>query len=248
VDVLTLSATPIPRTLYLSLVGARECSLIATPPENRHPVDTRVVEADDGALRRWILKELHRGGQVFLVHNRVRSIFQVARRVSHLVPEARVGVAHGQMAEAELEAVMVAFMDGRLDVLVTTTIVESGIDIPNANTLIVQDADAFGLADLYQLRGRVGRFDRKAYAYLMLPKHAAPNAEARTRLQAMTEHTALGSGFKIAMEDLKLRGAGNLLGVEQSGHVTAVGFDLYCRLLREAVARIRDGESPGSRS
>ncbi len=248
IDVLTLSATPIPRTLYLSLVGARECSLITTPPENRHPVDTQVIEEDDGSIRRWIAKELDRNGQVYVVHNRVRSIFQVAQRLSRLIPEARIGVAHGQMAEVELEQVMVAFMEGRIDVLVTTTIIESGIDIPNANTLIVRDADAFGLADLYQLRGRVGRFDRKAYAYLVLSKDTVPTAEARARLQAMTEHTALGSGFKIAMEDLKLRGAGNLLGMEQSGHVSAVGFDFYCRLLREAVRRIRDGESPGSRS
>ena len=155
------------------------------------------------------------------------------------MPEARVGVAHGQMAEHELEEVMVAFIEGRVDVLVTTTIIESGIDIPNANTLIVRYAEAFGLADLYQLRGRVGRFDRKAYAYLVVSRQAVLTAEARRRLEAMTEHTALGSGFKIAMEDLKIRGAGNLLGLEQSGHITAVGFDLYCRLLREAVGRIR---------
>ena len=238
-DVLTLSATPIPRTLYLALVGARDFSLIATPPENRHPVETQVVEGEDGSLRRWILKELNRKGQVYVVHNRVHNIHQAARKLSDLVPEARIGVAHGQMAEDELEQVMVAFIEGGLDVLVTTTIIESGIDIPNANTLIVKSAETFGLADLYQLRGRVGRFDRKAYAYLVVSKRAVLTAEARTRLGTMTEHTALGSGFKIAMEDLKIRGAGNLLGVEQSGHISAVGFDLYCRLLREAVARIR---------
>jgi transcription-repair coupling factor (superfamily II helicase) len=240
IDVLTLSATPIPRTLYLALVGAREFSLIATPPENRHPVETQVVEEDEASVRRWIAKELDRKGQVYVVHNRVHSIASVAQRLSRLIPKARVGVAHGQMAEQELEQVMVAFIEGRIDVLVTTTIIESGIDIPNANTLIVRDADAFGLADLYQLRGRVGRFDRKAYAYLVLSRNVVPTAEARTRLEAMAEHTALGSGFKIAMEDLKLRGAGNLLGMEQSGHVSAVGFDLYCRLLREAIARIRE--------
>jgi transcription-repair coupling factor (superfamily II helicase) len=240
-DVLTLSATPIPRTLYLALVGARDLSLITTPPENRHPVETHVVEEDDAAMRRWILAEIARGGQVYVVHNRVRSIFHEARQLGGLVREARIGVAHGQMAEAELEQVMVAFIEGRLDVLLTTTIIESGIDIPNANTLIVQRADAFGLADLYQLRGRVGRFDRKAYAYLVLSKRAVLTAEARRRLDAMMEHTSLGSGFNIAMEDLKIRGAGNLLGIEQSGHITAVGFDLYCRLLREAVARIREG-------
>ena len=244
-DVLTLSATPIPRTLYLALVGTRDLSLIATPPENRHPIETQVVEEDDASLRRWLLKELERGGQTYLVHNRVHDIHRVARRVAELIPEARVGMAHGQMAEGELERVMVAFIEGELDVLVTTTIIESGIDIPNANTLIVRDADTFGLADLYQLRGRVGRFDRRAYAYLLVSRRPTLTAEARTRLAAMTEHTALGSGFKIAMEDLKLRGAGNLLGLEQSGHVTAVGFDLYCRLLREAVGRIKDeGPAP----
>ena len=244
-DVLTLSATPIPRTLYLALVGARELSLITTPPENRHPIDTQVVEEDDGALGRWIKRELARNGQVYVVHNRVQHIQQAAQRVSRLVPDARVAIAHGQMAEDELEQVMVAFIEGRIDVLVTTTIIESGIDIPNANTLIVQRADTFGLADLYQLRGRVGRFDRKAYAYLVVSKRAVLTAEARKRLEAMTEHTSLGSGFKIAMEDLKIRGAGNLLGLEQSGHISAVGFDLYCRLLREAVRRIRE-EGPSS--
>ena len=241
-DVLTLSATPIPRTLYLALVGARDLSLIMTPPENRHPVETQVVEDEDASLRRWVLRELHRKGQVYVVHNRVHNIAQVARRLGELVPEARVGVAHGQMGEQELEQVMMAFIEGRLDVLVTTTIIESGIDIPNANTLIVHEAQRFGLADLYQLRGRVGRFDRKAYARLVVAKRTVLTAEARTRLAAMTEHTALGSGFKIAMEDLKIRGAGNLLGVEQSGHITAVGFDLYCRLLREAVSRLKGHE------
>jgi len=241
-DVLVLSATPIPRTLYLALVGAREMSIIMTPPENRHPVDTRVEEEDDEALRSWIVRELERGGQVFVVHHRVKSIDRLAARLRELVPEARIGVAHGQMGEQELEQVMVAFVEGRLDVLVTTTIIESGIDIPNANTLVVTRADAFGLADLYQLRGRVGRFDRKAYAYLVVPKRATLTADARKRLEVIATHTSLGSGFHIAMEDLKIRGAGNLLGVEQSGHITAVGFDLYCRLLREAVSHLKQGE------
>ena len=246
VDVLTLSATPIPRTLYLALVGARDLSLIATPPENRHPVETHIVEEDEEAMRVWIQRELGRGGQVYMVHNRVHNIYPVAERLSRVVPEARVGVVHGRLAEAELEQVMVAFIEGRLDVLVTTTIIESGIDIPNANTLIVRQAEAFGLADLYQLRGRVGRFDRRAYAYLVLSKDAVLSAAARKRLEAMAEHAALGSGFKIAMEDLKIRGAGNLLGTEQSGHISAVGFDLYCRLLREAVAHIRENAGPGA--
>ena len=239
VDILTLSATPIPRTLYFALAGARDLSLIMTPPENRHPVRTEVIEADDEALRSWILRELDRGGQVYLVHDRVHTIHRVAERVRQLVPEARIGVAHGQMTEGCLEQVMVSFIEGRLDVLVTTTIIESGIDIPNANTLVVNRAETFGLSDLYQLRGRVGRFDREAYAYFVIPKRETLTAEARKRLEAIAQHTALGSGFKIAMEDLKIRGAGNLLGVEQSGHISAVGFDLYCRLLREAVNRLK---------
>ena len=243
-DVLTLSATPIPRTLYLSLVGARDLSLITTPPENRHPIDTHVVEEEDEALRGWIRRELARKGQVYVIHNRVHNMGRVAERIARLVPEVRVAAAHGQMAEEELTQVMSAFIDGTIEVLVTTTIVESGIDIPNANTLIVRGAEAFGLADLYQLRGRVGRFDRKAYAYLVVTKDAVLTSEARTRLETMAEHTALGSGFKIAMEDLKIRGAGNLLGTEQSGHISAVGFDLYCRLLREAVSRIRGEAEP----
>ncbi len=247
-DVLVLSATPIPRTLYLSLVGARDMSLIATPPEHRHPIDTQVVEEDDVSISRWIRRELSRKGQVYLVHNRVRNIHAIAERIGNLVPEARVAVAHGQMDETELEQVMVAFMDGKIDVLVTTTIIESGIDIPNTNTLIVFRADTFGLADLYQLRGRVGRFNRRAYAYLLLPKSTVLTQDARKRLEAMTQHTALGSGFKVAMEDLKIRGAGNLLGVEQSGHISAVGFDLYCRLLRDAVDRVKqEGKNGGER-
>ncbi|MBI4323310.1 MAG: DEAD/DEAH box helicase, partial [Candidatus Omnitrophica bacterium] len=241
-DVLVLSATPIPRTLYLALMGAREMSLIVTPPEHRHPVETVVAEEDEASLRRWILKELKRRGQVYLVHPRVHDIHQVAMRVRHLVPEARIGVGHGQLPEEELERTVIDFIEGRLDVLVTTTIIESGIDIPNANTLIVNRADQFGLADLYQLRGRVGRFTRKAYAYLLVPKGSVLTQEARERLRAIIQHTALGSGFKIAMEDLKLRGAGNLLGVEQHGHITAVGFDLYCRLLREAVGHLKGTE------
>ena len=242
-DVLTLSATPIPRTLYLALAGARDLSLIATPPENRHPVETHIVEDDEDALHRWVRRELARKGQIFVVHNRVYNIHRVARRIAHVVPEARVAVAHGQMPTQELEQVMVAYIDGTIDVLVATTIIESGIDIPNANTLIVQGAESFGLADLYQLRGRVGRFDRKAYAYLVVSRNAVLTSEARRRLEAMTHHTALGSGFHIALEDLKLRGAGNLLGVEQSGHISLVGFDLYCRLLREAVNRLQEEDA-----
>ena len=239
VDMLVLSATPIPRTLYLALMGARDMSLIATPPEHRHPVDTAVVEEDDDSLRRWIRRELSRKGQVYVVHPRVNDIHRLAERIHRLVPEATVGIGHGQMKEEALERAMMEFIEGRLDVLVSTTIVESGLDIPNANTLIINRADQFGLADLYQLRGRVGRFTRKAYAFLVVSKGAVLTEDARERMRVIAQHAALGSGFKIAMEDLKLRGAGNVLGIEQHGHITAVGFDLYCRLLRDAVGRLR---------
>ena len=239
VDVLVLSATPIPRTLYLALMGSREMSLIATAPEHRHPIETVVAEDEDASLQRWIRKELTRKGQVYVVHPRVHDIARLAERIRRLVPDAQVEVGHGQMDEAALEQTIMAWMEGRIDVLVTTTIVESGIDVPNANTLIVHRADQFGLADLYQLRGRVGRFTRKASTYLVVPRGAVLSQEARQRLQAIMQHTALGSGLRIAMEDLKLRGAGNLLGVEQHGHITAVGFDLYCRILRDAVAHLQ---------
>ena len=242
-DVLSLSATPIPRTLYLALMGSRDMSLITTPPENRHPVETMVTEDDDEALARWITKELNRQGQVYVVHNRVHDIAGVALRIRHVAPRARVAIGHGQLSEQELERTIIEFIEGRIDVLVTTTIIESGIDIPNANTLIINRADQFGLADLYQLRGRVGRFTRKAYTYLVVPKGTVLTQDARERLRAIMQHTALGSGFRIAMEDLKLRGAGNILGTEQHGHISAVGFDLYCRLLREAVAYLRSQPS-----
>ena len=243
IDVLVLSATPIPRTLYLGLMGTRDMSLIATPPENRHPVETVVAEDDDESLRRWIGRELARGGQVFVVHDRVYDIAKLAAKITRLAPGARIGIGHGQLPEDALERTMIDLIEGRLDVLVTTTIIESGIDIPNANTLIVHRADRFGLAGLYQLRGRVGRFTRKAYAYLVVPRGTVLTEDARERLRAIMQHTALGSGFKVALEDLKLRGAGNLLGVEQHGHITAVGFDLYCRLLREVTARLRASET-----
>ncbi|MBI2884673.1 MAG: DEAD/DEAH box helicase [Candidatus Omnitrophica bacterium] len=238
-DVLTLSATPIPRTLYLALMGSRQMSLITTPPEHRHPVETIVAEDDEASLGRWIRQELARQGQVYVVYNRVRSIHRVAARMRELVPEARIGIGHGQMAEEALARTVADFIDGRVDVLVTTTIIESGIDIPNANTMIIMNAHQFGLSELYQLRGRVGRFTRKAYAYLVVPHGAVLTEESRSRLQAIASHTALGSGFTIAMEDLKLRGAGNILGPEQHGHITAVGFDYYCRLLRDAVQHLR---------
>ena len=247
VDVLTLSATPIPRTLYLSLMGARDMSLIETPPPNRQPVETIVCAYDERVFRDAIQRELARGGQVYFLHNRVKSIEKVALRVRELCPGARVVIGHGQMAEHELEPVMRAFVAGEVDVLVSTTIIESGLDIPNANTIIIDRADLFGLADLYQLRGRVGRSQTKAYAYLMLPRDLM--GAARKRVSAIKQYSELGSGFKIAMRDLEIRGAGNLLGTAQSGHIIAVGFDLYCKLLKRAVETLkgnRQGRRPPS--
>jgi transcription-repair coupling factor (superfamily II helicase) len=245
IDVLTLSATPIPRTLYLSLMGARDMSVIETPPPARQPVETVICAYDERIIRDAIQRERARGGQVFLLHNRVGTIEKVASRVGELCPGARVIVGHGQMEEGELEEVMKRFVDGEADVLVSTTIIESGLDIPNANTIIIDRADRFGLADLYQLRGRVGRGRQKAYAYLMLPRDLMMVGEARKRVQAIRQYSQLGSGFRIAMRDLEIRGAGNLLGTAQSGHIAAVGFDLYCRMLRQAVERMK-GESAGT--
>lgn len=239
IDVLTLSATPIPRTLYLSLMGARDMSVIETPPPARQPVETVVCAYDERIIRDAIQRELGRGGQVFLLHNRIGSIEKVANRVSELCPGARVLVGHGQMDEGMLEEVMKSFVDGEADVLVSTTIIESGLDIPNANTIIIDRADRFGLADLYQLRGRVGRGRQKAYAYLMLPRDMMLAGEAKKRVQAIRQYSQLGAGFRIAMRDLEIRGAGNLLGTAQSGHIAAVGFDLYCRMLRQAVERMK---------
>ncbi len=242
VDVLTLTATPIPRTLYMSLSGARDMSTIDTPPEDRLPIKTYVVEYDERLVRDAILRELDRGGQVFFVRNRVMGIGVVAEQLRKLVPEANIAIGHGQMPEDELEAVMLDFSAGRYDVLVCTTIIESGIDIPNANTLIVHHADKFGLAQLYQLRGRVGRSAARAYAYLLYEKHHPLSAEAHDRLQVIAEASELGAGFQIAMRDLELRGAGEILGARQSGHIVAVGFDLYCRLLARAIEEERRDE------
>jgi len=244
VDVLTLTATPIPRTLHMSLTGVRDMSSIDTPPEERLPVRTHVGEYDETLIRKAILRELDRGGQVYFVHNRVMGIYQMANRVRKLVPEARVAVAHGQMSERELERVMLDFAAGEIDVLVCTSIIESGLDIPNANTLIVNRADRFGLAQLYQLRGRVGRGARRAYAYLLHPPLATLTAAARRRLETIAEATELGAGFRIAMRDLEIRGAGELLGARQHGHIAAVGFDLYTRLLAQAVQEARARQQP----
>jgi transcription-repair coupling factor (superfamily II helicase) len=235
VHVLTLSATPIPRTLNLALVGVRDMSVIETPPEDRLPIQTRVAEASAGLVRDAILRELDRGGQVFFVHNRVETIEAQADQLRRLLPSARIAVAHGQMAEGALEVVMLAFAAGEHDILVCTTIIESGLDIPNANTIVIDRADALGLAQLYQLRGRVGRSARRAYAYLMYRRRQQLSDVARKRLQAIFNASELGAGFQIALSDLEIRGAGNILGAEQHGYMAAIGFDLYTRMLAEAV-------------
>jgi transcription-repair coupling factor (superfamily II helicase) len=247
VDVLTLSATPIPRTLHMALGGIRDMSVMDTPPEERLPIKTYVLEQDDHIIRDAILRELERKGQVYFVHNRVFNIESVAQKLRTLVPEAEIAVAHGQMPEDQLEHEMVQFVKGRVDVLVCTTIIESGLDIPNVNTIIINQAHRLGLAQLYQLRGRVGRGASRAYAYLLYDRHRSLTEPAQKRLQAIFEATELGAGFQIALRDLEIRGAGNLLGAEQSGHIGAVGFDLYTRLLADAVERLKAlerGEKP----
>jgi transcription-repair coupling factor (superfamily II helicase) len=239
VDVLTLSATPIPRTLYLALTGARDMSTIQTPPHDRLPVETIATEYDERLIRDAIQRELNRGGQVFFLHNRVTTIETMRAKLQSLVPHARIVVGHGQMNADDLEEVMTKFVNGEADVLLSTTIIESGLDIPNANTIIIDRADRFGLSDLYQLRGRVGRYKHQAYAYLLLPRHARLLTDVRKRISAIRQYSTLGSGFKIAMRDLEIRGAGNLLGAEQSGHITAVGFELYCQLLKQSVSSLK---------
>src|SRR5581483_10015607 len=246
VDVLTLTATPIPRTLYMSLSGIRDISTINTPPEERLPVLTHVGPYDDKLVRQAILRELDRGGQVFYLHNRVSTIRAIARRLRELVPEANIVIGHGQMPEEELEMVMAEFARGEYDVLLCTTIIESGLDIPNANTIIIDRADTFGLAQLYQLRGRVGRGANRAYAYLFHPRTSRLTPEARARLDTIAEQTELGGAMSIAMRDLEIRGAGDLLGTRQSGYIASVGFHLYTQLLGQAVQKLRSGESGGA--
>ncbi len=239
-DVLTLTATPIPRTLYMSLMGAKDLSVINTPPENRLPIKTIVVEYDGDLIVQAITREVKRKGQVFFLHNRIEDIEKLKQRLVLLLPQGlRFAVAHGRMHPKALEQVMSDFLKGSIDCLVCTMIIESGIDIPNANTIIVNNAHTFGLSDLHQLRGRVGRFNRPAFAYFMIPKNEALDTPARKRLKAIEGYSHLGAGFNIAMEDLQIRGAGNLLGVQQHGFIAAVGFDLYCRLLREAVSSFK---------
>jgi len=233
-DVLTLSATPIPRTLYMSLMQIRDLSVIDTPPENRLPIKTFVLEYDEDLIQQAILNEVKRRGQVYFVHNRILDIEKIRHKLTKQLPHRiRLGVIHGQMPARQIEATMVRFLNSQIEVLISTAIIESGLDIPNVNTLIVNNADNFGLADLHQLRGRVGRFNRAAFSYFLLPPRGVLTEEARKRLSALQEYSELGSGFKIAMQDLEIRGAGNLLGLQQHGFITAVGFDLYCRLLRE---------------
>ena len=243
VDVLTLTATPIPRTLHMSLAGIRDMSVLEEPPVDRMPIQTYVMEYNEEMIREAIGREMARGGQVYYVYNRVTDIEEVANRIAGLAPEAVVTYAHGQMREHELERIMADFINGDIDVLVSTTIIETGLDIPNANTLIIQDADRMGLSQLYQLRGRVGRSSRTSYAFLMYKRDKMLREEAEKRLQAIREITELGSGIKIAMRDLEIRGAGNVLGAEQHGHMEAVGYDLYCKMLSQAVKALKDGES-----
>jgi len=242
VDVLTMTATPIPRTLNMSLAGIRDMSIIETPPKDRLSIQTNVVKFDQEVMRRAIGTEMERGGQVFFVHNRVESIYSMGDLLHRLVPQARIGVGHGQMAEDALEKVMVDFMAHKYDVLLATTIIENGLDIPNANTIVINRADRYGLSQLYQLRGRVGRSDRRAYAYLLIPPEDNLSPVAKKRLAAIREFSDLGSGFRVAALDLEIRGAGNLLGGEQSGQIEAVGFDMYMKLLEQTIKELKGEE------
>ncbi len=239
-DVLTLTATPIPRTLYMSLTGAKEMSVIATAPQNRSPVKTEIIKFDENIIKEAIEQELKRKGQVFFLHNRVDDIEQIGKIVRQNIGEhANIAVAHGQMAGKDLEKIMISFLNGAIDILICTTIIESGIDIPNANTLIINNAHMFGLSELHQLRGRVGRSERIAHAYFIIPPKERLSTEAQARIKAIEKYDQLGAGFQIAFEDLQLRGAGNILGQEQSGYITNIGFDLYCRLLKESIEHLR---------
>ena len=239
VDVLTLTATPIPRTLHMSLLGIRDISSLTTPPRDRMPIETRVGRFDESLIRSAIIRELNRGGQVYFVHNRVHDIEQIAQRLKRIVPEASLTIAHGQMHEDDLEAAMIQFVNGKADILLATTIIESGLDIPNANTMFIHQADIYGLADMHQLRGRVGRDRHRAYCYLLLEDGRVVTTKAMRRLKAIEEYSELGAGFRIAMRDLEIRGAGNILGTEQSGNIAAVGYELYCQLLENSVRMLK---------
>src|ERR671919_629788 len=242
VDVLTMTATPIPRTLNMSLVGIRDMSIIETPPKDRLAIQTNVVKFDSNVIARAVRHEMERGGQIFFVHNRVESIYSMGNLLQRLVPDARIVIGHGQLAEDALERAMLDFMAHKYDVLLCTTIVENGLDIPNANTMVINRADRYGLSQLYQLRGRVGRSDRPAYAYLLIPPQESLSPVARKRLAAIREFSDLGSGFRVAALDLEIRGAGNLLGGEQSGHIEAVGFDTYMKLLEQTIKELKGEE------
>ena len=239
VDILTLTATPIPRTLHFSLMGVRDLSVIETPPLDRLAVKTFIRKFDEEVIRDAILREVDRGGQVFFVHNKIHSIHSIAELIRRLVPEVRIDIGHGQLPEHQLEKVMKGFLEKEIDVLLSTSIVESGLDIPSANTIIINRADQFGLAQLYQLRGRVGRYKHQAYAYLLIPSAQALSEEARKRLAAIEELSELGAGFQLAARDMEIRGVGNMLGSNQSGHIASVGFDLYCKLVEDMVKDIR---------
>ena len=239
VDVLTMSATPIPRTLHMSLVGMRDISNLESPPEDRLAVQTRVIKFDESVIREAMIRELNRDGQIYFVHNRVNDLHVLKSRLQHIAPEARLDIGHGQMPEGELEVAMKKFISGETDILLATTIVESGLDIPNANTIFINEAERYGLADLHQLRGRVGRYKHQAYCYLLVQPHKHVNPNAAKRLQAIEQYSEMGSGFTIAMRDLEIRGVGNLLGTEQSGHIASVGYELYCQLLEHAVRKLK---------
>ena len=243
VNCLTLSATPIPRTLYMSLIGARDLSVINTPPQDRLPIKTVLTDASDQVIKNAILRELNRDGQLFFIHNRVETIYSVADRIKALVPQARLIVAHGQMSAHEIDSAFHLFKSGVVDILVATTIIENGVDIPNANTILIDQADRFGLATLYQMRGRVGRWNRRAYAYFMVKNLYNLSELSRKRLSALAESTGYGAGMKLAMRDLEIRGAGDILGIEQSGHVSAIGFHLYCKLLKRTIKALQ-GQVP----
>jgi len=238
-DILTLTATPIPRTLHMALTGTRDMSVIATAPENRIPVTTKIVEFDEDIIQKAITRELRRKGQVFFIHNRIEDIEKIAKIISKLIQGTRIEIAHGQMPPKRLEEIMLKFLEGEIDILVCTTIIESGIDIPKANTLIINRADRFGLSDLHQLRGRVGRFTARAYAYFLIPNRKTLSEKAKARINAIEKYNQLGAGFQIAFNDLQLRGAGNLLGSEQHGYIANIGFDLYCRILKESIENLK---------
>ena len=239
VDVLTMTATPIPRTLHMSLLGVRNISNLETAPEDRLAVETRVTRFNDELIRNAVVRELNRNGQIFFIHNRIADIQNVAHRLVQIVPEATIEIAHGQMPESQLEEIMLRFVRGEFHVLLTTTIVESGLDIPNVNTIFIDDADRYGLADLHQLRGRVGRYKHRAYCYLMIDQNRHLSPMAAKRLRAIEEFSHMGAGFALAMRDLELRGAGNILGTQQSGHIATVGYEMYCAMLEKAVRQLK---------